>query len=118
MDLPARVTALCPFCRLPSEDVVWIKGGSSDLRRSGLKVVLPTSKDLIKKNASHVYIAAWVLVAEVVSLTQRIAITISVHAYVNSLPSRTPEHSSGPHNCWCFFVVYSALPPYILPGEQ
>jgi hypothetical protein len=35
---------------MPAEDVVQIKGSSSHLRRSGLKVGLPTSNDLIKQN--------------------------------------------------------------------
>jgi hypothetical protein len=33
-----------PFYRLPAEGMAQIKGGSSYLKRSGLKVDLPTSK--------------------------------------------------------------------------
>ena len=53
MDLPVRVRAgrpnqnllsSVPFVyRLPAEDVAQIKGGASQLRRSGLKVDLPIS---------------------------------------------------------------------------
>jgi hypothetical protein len=47
---------------LPAEGVAQIKGGSSHLKRSGLKVALPTSDDLIKKNKnpSQVCLGIWV----------------------------------------------------------
>lgn len=39
----------CPFYRLPAEDTAQIKGESFYLKRSGFKVGLPTTKDLIRK---------------------------------------------------------------------
>jgi hypothetical protein len=41
--------------RQPPESVAQIKGGSSHLKNSGLKVGLPTSNNLIKKNPLQVY---------------------------------------------------------------
>jgi hypothetical protein len=70
-DFPGRVRASrrasvllpCPFHRLPAEAVAQIEGGSPHLKRSILKVGLPTSNDLIKKrNPSQVYPTTWVLV--------------------------------------------------------
>jgi hypothetical protein len=48
----------CPFiCRLTPKAVAWIKGGSSHLKGSELKVGLPTLNDFIKKNLPRCILA-------------------------------------------------------------
>jgi hypothetical protein len=80
MDLPSQskqaeqaLSSSKSFIWLPSEggsdyrhifplQKIQIKDRSFLLKRSGLKMGLPTSNDLRKKNPSQVYPAAWVLV--------------------------------------------------------
>jgi hypothetical protein len=53
-----QVTSSMSLCRLPTEGMAQIRGGFSHLKRSGLKVVLPTLHDLTekKKSPSQVYL--------------------------------------------------------------
>jgi hypothetical protein len=51
----------CPFYRMLVESVAQIKGGSSYLKRLKLKMGLPTSSNLIKKNPAQVHPDNWVL---------------------------------------------------------
>jgi hypothetical protein len=48
------------LCGLPEEDVARIKGGSSHLKRCGLKVGFPSSNDLIKTISSQVCEVTWI----------------------------------------------------------
>jgi hypothetical protein len=66
----------CHFYRLPGGDITQIKDGSFYLRRSRLKMNLPTYSDLIKKhNPLQVDPTIWVLVNSRCSRQPKIAIT-------------------------------------------
>lgn len=52
----------CPLYALPPEGMAQLKSASPHLQSSQLKVSLPTSNDLLKKNPSLVYLGSSIFV--------------------------------------------------------
>lgn len=139
MDLPVRtranrqrkqassfhilLTELWSWLKLifPALQKICIKGGSSHLERSGLKMELPTSNGLAKKKKKNLqeYLAAWVLVNSSIvkllttksSLWTGSHIETKVQTPVSFLPFHTP----------CFWLILhwpEAHPFSRLPGQK